>query len=207
MLDGVMRQLLDPALDRAGRRLASAGVSADGLTLAGLAIGILCAAAIAARWDWAALMLLGGSRLADGLDGAAARASRVTDRGGYLDIVCDFIFYGVIPLAFALRDPAAFALPAAALLAAFYANGASFLAFSALAAKRGMATRARGVKSLYFTTGLMEGSETIAFFAAFILFPSWFAPLAYVFAALCIATCLSRILLAWRVFDVDGDAR
>lgn len=203
MLDGVMRRLLDPALDRIGAGLARAGVGADGVTLAGLALGLLCAASAAFGWDGPALALLAASRLADGLDGAVARASRITDRGGYLDIVADFIFYGSVPLAFALRDPAAFALPAAVLLAAFYANGASFLAFSALAAKRGMTTRTRGLKSLYFTTGLAEGTETIAFFALFLALPAWFGPLAYAFAALCLVTCLSRILLAWRVFGVD----
>jgi phosphatidylglycerophosphate synthase len=165
-----------------------------------------CSAAIVLRFDMLALALLAAGRMADGLDGAVARASRMTDRGGFLDITCDFIFYGSVPLAFALRDPALCAMPSAVLLAAFYANGASFLAFSAIAARRGMQTRTRGVKSLYFTTGLMEGTETIAFFAAFILFPGAFAPLAYLFAALCGLTCAARILLAWRVFGVDDVA-
>lgn len=203
MLDGIARGLIDPALDRAGRRLAAAGLTANQLTLAGLVLGLGCALAIVLRYDMLALLLLAANRLADGLDGAVARATRLSDRGGYLDIVCDFIFYGSVPLAFALRDPAAFALPAAVLLAAFYANGASFLAYSAIAARRGMTTAARGAKSLYFTTGLVEGSETILFFAAFMAIPAWFGPLAYVFAGLCALTCLSRILLAWRVFGVD----
>jgi phosphatidylglycerophosphate synthase len=203
MLDGVVRRVIDPTLNAVGRRLATAGVGADHVTLAGFGLGLLCALAIVWRFDIAALVLLAGSRLADGLDGAIARATRVTDRGGFLDITCDFVFYGAVPLAFALRDPSLCAMPSAVLLAAFYANGASFLAFSALAAKRGMETEARRFKSFYFTTGLMEGSETIAFFVAFILFPQWFAPLAYAFAALCMVTCVSRILLAWRVFGVD----
>ncbi|MEL7274379.1 MAG: hypothetical protein AAGK33_13200, partial [Pseudomonadota bacterium] len=41
---------------------------------------------------------------ADGLDGAVARATRKTDFGGYLDITCDFLFYGAIPLAFVLHN-------------------------------------------------------------------------------------------------------
>jgi hypothetical protein len=49
----------------------------------------------------------------------------------------------------------------------------------------------------------MEGTETILFFAAFMLFPAWFPALACVFAALCALTCLARIALAWRVFGVD----
>jgi phosphatidylglycerophosphate synthase len=203
MLDGVMRRLIDPALNRAGRALARRGATADGVTLAGLALGLGSAACIWLRLDILALLLLAANRTADGLDGAVARASRPSDRGGFLDIVCDFIFYGAVPLAFALRDPAANALASAVLLAAFYANGASFLAFSAVAAKRGMETRARGLKTLYYTTGLMEGTETILFFAAFLLWPAAFPALAYAFAALCGLTCLARIALGWRVFGVD----
>jgi phosphatidylglycerophosphate synthase len=207
MLDGVMRRMIDPAADRIGRALAAAGVGADTLTLAGLAAGVACAAAIAFGLDGLALALLALNRLLDGLDGATARAAGISDRGGFLDITCDFIVYGSVPLAFALRDPAAFALPSAVLLAAFYANGASFLAFSAIAARRGMETQARGVKSLYFTTGLMEGTETIAFFAAFILLPGWYPALAYAFAAACALTCAARILLGWRAFGVDDGAK
>ncbi len=203
MLDGIARRIIDPALGKLGRRLAQQGIHADQMTLLGLMLGFACAAAIVWQWDMAALVLLGANRLADGLDGAVARANRMTDRGGFLDITCDFIFYGSVPLAFALRDPATNALTSAVLLAAFYANGASFLAFAAMAAKRRMETQARGAKTLYFTTGLMEGSETILFFAAFMLFPQWYGPLAYLFAALCALTCLSRILLGWRIFSVD----
>jgi phosphatidylglycerophosphate synthase len=207
MLDGVMRRMIDPATNRIGRVLAAAGVGANQLTFAGLAAGVACAAAIAFGLDAAALALLALNRVLDGLDGATARAAGISDRGGYLDITFDFIVYGAIPLAFAMRDPAAFALPSAVLLAAFYANGASFLAFSAIAARRRMETDARGVKSLYFTTGLMEGTETIAFFAAVILFPAWYPALAYVFAGLCALTCAARIVLGWRVFGVDDGGK
>ncbi len=203
MLDGVMRRLIDPALDHVARHLAASGLKANHVTLAGFVLGMGCAAMIVVHWNGLALLLLMLGRFADGLDGALARATRVTDQGGFLDITLDFLFYGSIPLAFALREPDLYALPAAVLLAAFYANGASFLAFSALAAKRGMESTVRGPKSLHFTTGLTEGTETIAFFAAFILLPQWFGTLAYVFAALCMITCFARILLGWRVFGVD----
>ncbi len=200
MLDGLLRRLIDPVLARLGRRLVAAGVQADQVTVAGLVLGLACSGAILLGQDLVALALLVASRLADGLDGAVARVRGPTDRGGFLDITFDFIFYGSVPLAFALRDPVANALPAAVLLAAFYANGASFLAFAALAAKRGLSTEVRGAKSLYFTVGLMEGSETIAFFAAFILAPAWFPALALFFALLCFVTCLSRLMLGFRVF-------
>jgi phosphatidylglycerophosphate synthase len=200
MLDGLMRQLFDPLLDRVGRALARARVSPDALTLFGLVAGLGAATAIVGGYDLSALLLLGASRVLDGLDGATARALRPTDRGGFLDIVFDFLFYGAIPLAFALREPAPNALAAAVLLWSFYVNGASFLAFAAVAAKRGLTSEVRGVKSIYFTVGLAEGTETILVFALMILFPAWFPVLAYGFAGLTMVGGLARVALAWRAF-------
>ena len=174
-------------------------VGADAVTLAGLAFGLAGAGLVTLGAYGPALPCLALSRLCDGLDGALARRRGATDRGGYLDIVCDFIFYGAWPMGFALAAPAN-ALPAAVLLLAFYINGASFLAFATFAAKRGMETAARGQKSLYFTAGLAEGTETIAVFAAMALWPDWFAPLACGFAAVCLVTAAGRVMLAWRVF-------
>ena len=203
MLDGVMRPLIDPALGNWGQRLAARGWSADGMTLLGLALGLASAAMIAAGVPgWLALVPLLASRLADGLDGAIARAGSRSDFGGYLDIVCDFTFYGAVPLAFALRVPDQNAVAAAFLLLSFYVNGASFLGYAVLAEKRGMRTAVRGVKSLYFTAGLLEGTETILFLSAICWGPAWFPTLAWGFGALCFVTAASRVLLAWRVFGV-----
>jgi hypothetical protein len=86
------------------------------------------------------------------------------------------------------------------LLASFYANGASFLAFAVMAEKRGLSTEQRGAKSLYFSTGLAEASETIATFVLFCLLPDHFAVIAYVFAAMTAWTCVSRIRLSVSLF-------
>ncbi len=197
MLDGVMRRLIEPALAKAGRALAAGGIGADAVTLAGFALGLAAAAVIALAGPvWVALALLLASRLCDGLDGAVARARQKSDFGGYLDIVCDFAFYAAIPLAFVLRDPAANGVAGAALLASFYINGATFLGFAVLAEKRGLETRSRGEKSLYFSAGLLEGTETIGFFVLVTLWPAGFASAAWVFAALCLLTALSRVFLA-----------
>jgi phosphatidylglycerophosphate synthase len=67
-----------------------------------------------------------------------ARQTQTSDLGGFLDITLDFVFYASIPLGFALADPQANALAAAAVLAAFVGTASSFLAFAALAAKRGL---------------------------------------------------------------------
>lgn len=201
MLDGWMRGVIDPGLNRVGKSLAERGVTADGVTLSGLALGLLAAAVIALGGPgWAAALPLMASRVADGLDGAVARARGKTDFGGYLDIVCDFVFYAAIPMAFVLRDPSANGVAGAFLLATFYINGSTFLGYAVLAEKRGMETRSRGEKSLYFTAGLLEGTETIAFFLILCLVPWAFAPLAWVFGSLCLVTALSRVLLARRSF-------
>lgn len=195
-----MRPLIDPPLDRAGRALAARGVTADEVSLAGLGFGIGAALAVWGGWFWAALCLVLASRLADGLDGAVARASVRTDFGGFLDIVADFAFYGAVPLGFVLYDPEANAVAGAVLLAAFYVNGASFLGFALLAAKRRLETQAQGLKNLYYSAGLLEGTETIMFFVAICLLPAWFGYLALAFAALTAVTTLGRLLLAWRMF-------
>jgi len=205
MLDGIMRRVIDPPLDRLGAALAARGISADALTVAGLATGLAAAAAIVARADALALVLLVASRILDGLDGAVARASRRTDRGGFIDIVFDFAFYGAIPLAFALREPVLHAVPAAVLLFSFYVNGASFLAFAAVAAKRGLESRVRGLKSIYFTVGLAEGTETILVFAVMVVRPAWFPILAFGFAGLTLMTALARVALAWTAFREEPD--
>lgn len=200
MLDAAARRLIDPPLNAAGRALAARGATADGVTLAGLGLGLLAAAAI---WSGAfalALFLVLASRIADGLDGAVARASHKTDFGGYLDIACDFAFYGAVPLAFVLHDPAQNGVAGALLLTAFYINGTSFLGYAILAEKKGIETAAQGVKSLYYSNGLLEGTETIVFFVLLCLFPGAFAPLAFIFAALCLLTAILRVIGARSAF-------
>ena len=204
MLDRVMRRLIDPALDRAGRSFARRGASADGLTFAGLGLGILACVGLAAKLDGLAVALIVANRLLDGLDGAVARATEGTDRGGFIDIVFDFAFYGGVPLAFAIRDPGANAVAAAVLLFSFYVNGASFLAFAAVAAKRRLDVLFAD-KSIYFSVGLAEGSETILFFIAMALFPAAFPILAYAFAGLTMMSAVARIVVAWHAFRDYGD--
>lgn len=204
MLDGLARRLIGPGIDRLGGALARRGIPADVVTVAGFGLGLAAAGLIAFQLYGAGLALILTSRLCDGLDGAVARHTRKTDRGGYLDIVLDFAFYGAVPLAFVVARPELNAVAGAVLLASFYVNGSSFLAFAIMAEKRGLApdagSSARGAKSLYFTTGLAEATETIVVFCLFCLFPDAFPALAYVFAAVCLVTAVARIALAMRVF-------
>ncbi|WP_293572637.1 CDP-alcohol phosphatidyltransferase family protein [Phaeobacter sp.] len=200
MFDKKIRPLIDPVLNAQGRMLARSGITANQVTLLGLGLGLLAAVLIAFGQFGLALLPLLLSRLADGLDGAVARASEPSDFGGYLDITCDFLFYGAVPFGFVLADPAQNGLAGAFLLLTFYVNGTSFLGYAVLAEKHQMQSAERGVKTLYFTGGLLEGAETIGFFVLLCLLPGWFAPLAWVFGALCLVTATSRVLLALQVF-------
>src|SRR5262245_53448243 len=105
MFDAALRPLIDPPLARLADRLIARGLSANAVTLLGFAIGLLALPALAAACYIAPLLLILLNRLADGIDGAIARRQGATELGGYLDILCDFIFYAAVPLGFALARP------------------------------------------------------------------------------------------------------
>jgi phosphatidylglycerophosphate synthase len=199
MLDARLRPLIDPPLNAVGQKLASIGVTANGLTFTGLALGLVGAASIAFGHIGWGLALIIANRMCDGLDGAVARVRGPSDLGGYFDIVADFAFYVSIPLGFGILSPAN-TLPALVLVASFVLTGVSFLAFAVIAAKRGDKTEAHGKKSFFYSTGLAEGTETIAVFIAMCLFPAWFAWMAYGYAALCVLTVFQRSLMARLAF-------
>ncbi len=199
MLDARIRRAIDPTLDRMGAALARLGLGANAVTVGGFLLGAGAWGALAAEAYGMALALILANRLADGLDGAVARQTGLTDLGGYLDIVLDFIFYAGVPFFFAVGRPET-ALPAAFLTFCFVGTGGSFLAFAALAAKRGLDTKARGRKSIYYLGGLTEGTETIGFFLAICLLPDHFALLAWAFGGLCWLTTACRIASAVEAF-------
>ena len=201
MLDPYATALIRRPVSAAARQLARWGLSANGITLAGFALGLFAAFLIANQLYLTGAAAIFGSRLLDALDGAVARLGQPTDAGGFLDIALDFLFYASIPLAFALADPAQNALAAAVLLAAFMGTSSSFLAFAALAAKRGLSSTVYPAKSIYFLGGLTEATETLACFAAMCLWPQHFAALAYGFAALCAITIVTRLWWGWKAFS------
>ena len=169
-------------------------LSPDLVTVAGAVIGLAAAPLIAMHcYGWALALVL-TNRFLDGVDGTMARtgAAGPTDRGAFLDIVCDFLFYAGVPLGFAVAEPTN-ALAAAVLLASFIGSGTSFLAYASIAAKRGETSPNYPNKGIYYLGGLTEGTETILTFCAMCLWPQHFAMIAYVFAAACTVTTVTRI--------------
>ncbi|WP_439519922.1 CDP-alcohol phosphatidyltransferase family protein [Hydrogenophaga sp.] len=201
MFDRALQGVIRAPLERAARVFVRAGVGADALSFTGFGLGLAAAASIAFGYFLAGLALLLLSRLMDGLDGAVARATKPTDRGSFLDITLDFLFYASIPLAFALQDPASNALSAAVLLTTFIGTGSSFLAFAIVAAQRKLSSLEFPDKGFYFLGGLTEATETLVAFAAMCLWPAAFPQIAYGFAALCAITTVLRIGWGYRRFD------
>ena len=152
MLDPFMRRLIDPPLNGVAavwpRR-----ISANQITIFGLVLGVACFLAIATNAMTAALILLALNRLADGLDGAVARAQTPSDLGAYLDIVSDFVLWGLLPIGFIILDSNN-AIAAAVLLSSFSMSMTVFLAFAIMAEKRGLETDAQGNKSFFYIAGL-----------------------------------------------------
>jgi phosphatidylglycerophosphate synthase len=199
MLDRAVLNMLARPLQALAAGCARIGIGPTALTVSGFALGLMASLLIAHHATGWALGFILASRLADGLDGAVARLTqRTSDRGAFLDITLDFLFYASVPLAFAWANPSTNALAAATLLAAFVGTGSSFLAFAVLAAKRAQVNPHLPQKGFYFLGGLTEGTETIAVLVLMCLWPTLFVPLAYGFALLCALTIASRVWAGWK---------
>jgi phosphatidylglycerophosphate synthase len=171
-------------------------ISADTISWVGFAIGLVVPLLIWKQLFMAAALGIIANRICDGLDGMVARLHGTSDAGAFLDIVLDFLFYGAVVFGFALADPQANGAAAALLLFSFLGTGSSFLAFAILAERRQLINRSYPSKGIYYLGGLTEGTETIAVFLLFCLFPGWFAALATGFAVLCLITTATRITFA-----------
>ena len=205
MFDRLALKYLKPVIDAGAREFASRGWTADQVTFAGFGIGIAAALLIAAGYTWLALLPLLTGRLLDGIDGAVARLNAASDRGAFLDIGLDFVFYAAIPLSFAVLDANRNGLAAATLLAAFIATGTTFLAYAVIAEKRGLKSADYPGKSFYYLGGLTEGTETIVCFVLMCVWPHLFALFAYIYAAMCAITTATRLAAGWSAFGTPKE--
>lgn len=193
MLDRLSIKVIRWPLAQSAKLLDRVGVTANQTTLFGFALGCLAFPALAyAHYDLALVCIL-LNRICDGLDGALARIQGITDAGGFLDISLDFLFYSLIPFGFVVANPEQNAVAGAFLIFSFIGTGTSFLAFAVMAGKRGIENPVYQHKSLYYMSGLTEGTETIGCFVLLCLLPQYFAPIAIVFGIACWFTTFTRI--------------
>lgn len=213
MIDRRLRELkrraFEPVAATLARRLERRG--AMPITWLGLIVGL--AAALAAAFGAFAVALAGWfvNRALDGLDGEVARRlGRADDRGGYFDLLVDYVVYAALPIGAAigatapwspLGPPASpWVWPAlAGLLASYYVNLGSYTVLAALMEKRGRGADARGdATSVVMPAGLVEGFETIVLVAVMLAFPAqlhlWFA----LAALLTVVTAAQRAAWASR---------
>jgi len=196
VIDQALRAQLAPSLDRVADRLAARDVPALGVTAAGLLAGLGACVAIAES-AWAlALVLWLVNRVLDGLDGPIARQRGVTELGGLLDFVADFIVYSGFVLGVAIAHPSA-RLACVALLATYLVNNVALLSFSSVIERLGL--ELGDERSLRLTTGIAEGTETIVVYCLFCVVPGSSTTIAWGFAGLVAVTAVQRVAHAARI--------
>lgn len=205
MLDARLRPVLAGPLEAATRLIDRRWITPDGLTLAGLVIGMGSAAAAALQWWAVAAVLWLLSRVADGLDGTLARrrarrsGAAGSHAGGFLDITADFVVYGSTVVGVAIGATAAFDAPwwpFLLVLLAYYINGTAFLAFSSIAERADR--RLDDGRSLSFLGGLAEATETILVHTLWLIVPQWAAPIAVGWAVVVGISATQRIVAGYR---------
>ncbi|WLD56853.1 CDP-alcohol phosphatidyltransferase family protein [Salinispirillum sp. LH 10-3-1] len=202
MLDRYALPLIKPPLNRIAKTLHGWGITANQVTVTGFFVGLMAVPAIMANLYFLGLVFILLNRVADGIDGELARLTEPTDAGGFLDITLDFFFYQAIVFAFALAHPAN-TLWALILMLSFVGTGISFLSFAVMAEKRQIKSLTYPNKGLHYMAGLAEGTETIAIFVVFCLFPHWFPWLAGAFALLCFVTTGMRVHYGYKALRSD----
>jgi phosphatidylglycerophosphate synthase len=181
-------------------------ISPNLMTLIGFGFGVLMFISIITDQYLIAIIFLFFNRLSDGLDGVMARLDKPTPQGGYLDIVFDFIFYGGFVLSFGLSN-SQFLLMSSILLFCYIGTGATFLAGALLqdshknSERNNIESENEINKSFYYTSGLVEGTETIIYMVICLLFPNLFNFITIIFAILCLITIFSRIYISIKRFD------
>lgn len=195
MLDQRARALYAPVTDRVAVLLTRAGVRPGVVTSIALLVGIGACVSAALR-DWAvALVLWLLGRVLDGLDGPVARQGAPSDLGGMLDFLADFVVYSGFIVAVAIAVPDA-RVACTALLAAYLLNNVALLSFAALIEKRRLDLGDE--RSLRFTAGLAEGTETILAYVAICLTPSHAELIAWIFTGIVLITVGQRLAFAVR---------
>jgi phosphatidylglycerophosphate synthase len=198
MRDAVLRQQKERLFTPVAQGLFAA-IHPNVISLAALMVGLFSAVAVMFQAYWLGLGLWVLNRILDGLDGVVARAhNKQSDFGGYLDLFLDYLVYVAVPVAFVVAVPTTANLWACmALFASYYLNTMSWMALSPLLEKRSPQTGSR-FTSLEMPTGLIEGTETVIFYALFYLFPAYSAHLFLIMAALVCITAAQRLWWAYR---------
>lgn len=198
MFDKKFIPLTEKVLLPFAKKIVLKGIKADSITIIGFVFGLFAVLSISYNYFTIGFIFILINRVFDGLDGIVARETQASDRGAFLDISLDFVFYALIPMSFAINDPDNNSLAAILLIVSFVGTGSSFLACSVIAERRNFKSNTFPKKGIYYLESFMEGGETIFFFLLMCLLPSFFPIIAYVFTFLCIITWIARLWLGLK---------
>lgn len=187
MLDKRLRSHISQGLAPIGKGLESAGVSANFLTVVGLAFSVITALLIAVgELRWAVLGLI-ASGFVDLLDGAVARRSgQASPRGAFFDSVTDRVSDAVVlgGVAWYLAGEGRYLS-----ILAFAAAGLSMLISYERARAEGLGYDAKG--------GLMERAERMVLLGIALFF-NLLVPALWVMIILMSITAVQRFIKVWR---------
>ena len=147
-----------------------------------------------------ALFLFLFGRIMDGVDGIIANKTKITEFGGFIDIVFDFISYSLVPLAFILKDNSN-AIFGSILLTTFFGTSSTFFGIEIY--EKNKFIKRNNEKSFFHVGGFMGGTITIFFLSLMFLFTEKFNLIALIFSILCILGTIERIFYAYIILDSD----
>ena len=200
MIDQYFIKIFKPFLKLVASPFYKFGVHANYISLLGLSLSFLSFYLILKDLNNIALFVFLLGRILDGVDGIIANKTRITEFGGFIDIVFDLISYSLVPLAFILNDNSN-AIFGSILLATFFGTSSAFFGIAIF--ENNKFIKRNPEKSFYHVGGFMGGAITIFFLSLMFLFPEKFNLIALIFSVLCILGTIERIFYAYIILDSD----
>ena len=200
MIDTKLNKFIKPTLNEIAKLLIKFGFKANFVTFAGFFFGLCCFYFIINSLFLLAIIFLFLNRLFDGLDGAIARLNGETDIGAFYDIILDFIFYSLFPIAFIFLD-LNYSYSICFLLLSFVATQTTFLASAWIIEKNKISISDGHKKSFFYSGGITEGFETIICFTLMLLFHEFIDYIAYIFGVLCWITFFCRVIFVKKILS------
>ena len=200
MIDSKLNKFLKPTLNEMAKLFIKFGFKANFITFLGFFFGLCCFYFIVNSLFLLAIIFLFLNRLFDGLDGAIARFNGETDIGAFYDIILDFIFYSLFPIAFIFVD-LNYSYSICFLLLSFVATQTTFLASAWIIEKNKISISDGHKKSFFYSGGITEGFETIICFTLMLLFHEFIDFIAYTFGVLCWITFLCRVIFVKKILS------
>ena len=189
MLDGDWRDVVNRGRDPIGTSLRRTGITADMLTVSGIAIAAAAAVVIGNGYLKVGFLLLILTGIPDALDGAVAKAAgKDGPRGAYLDSVSDRLSDALL-FAGAGWYLAGTDTPRMALLPFGIYIAASLVSYQRAKAEA-LGFKARG--------GLMERAERFIVLGFGLLFSPLFVATLWVMFVLTVFTAVARFTKVWR---------